>query len=190
MPQLREVQQAFKAALLAQSPGVNALLRPSAVSAAALVDIHRNHFFRSLTKSLEATFPAVVSLTDQRFFAYLAHEFIVAHPPTSPCLSDYGSALPGFIDAFPACASLSYLGDVARLEWAIHAVFHADGDRPSQRLQSRFPVHMIWKVALDPDAPAVTLGGDTTFLIIYRTDGDSVVEAVDETTYLALPPLA
>ena len=95
---------------------------------AARLGIYRNHHLTSLTEALKAIYPVVSRLVDERFFAYAAHGFIDKAPPREPCLFEYGADFPAFLAAFPAAASLPYLPDVARLEWAINAALHAPAE--------------------------------------------------------------
>ena len=91
----------------------------------ARLAIYRHHVFATLTAALETTYPAVRHLVDPRFFGYAAHAYIAAQPPAGPCLAEYGATFPGFLAAFPACAHLPWLPDVARLEWAMNAALVA-----------------------------------------------------------------
>ena len=45
-------------------------------------------------------FPAVERLVGEEFFAGMAREFVMAHPPRSPLLLTYGDEFPDFIAAF------------------------------------------------------------------------------------------
>ncbi|MFO1274391.1 MAG: DNA-binding domain-containing protein [Rubrivivax sp.] len=91
----------------------------------ARFDVHRNNVVVSLVAALADTFPVVRALVGEHFFAAMARHFVRRHPPCSPVLADYGSALPGFIGAYAPAASLPYLGDLAALEYARVQAFHA-----------------------------------------------------------------
>ncbi len=153
-------------------------------------EIHRRHFIRSVTASLEKTFPAVVNLVDERFFAFAADSFIRAHPPTSPCLFEYGADLPGFLEAFPACASLPYLGDVARMEWAMHRVFHADDSSdeflsPGLNLfSSRWPVDVIWRVAMGRTEGPADMNSGSAWVLIYRDQAELRFESLSHAGFV------
>jgi hypothetical protein len=126
MASLRELQGDFRAALLGgDDAAAAAAVVDDAIGAAARLSVYRHHVFTSLTAALEATFPVVCRLVDRRFFGWLADRYIRAHPPTTPCLFEYGADFADFIAAFPACEPLPYLSDVARLEWAMNAALHA-----------------------------------------------------------------
>jgi hypothetical protein len=140
---------------------------------ASRFDVHKRHFLRSLTAALEKTFPGIVNLVDIRFFGFAADAFVRAYPPKSPCLFEYGAELPGFLQRFPPCAQLPYLGDVARLEWAMHEVFHAEEERPIRILSSRWPIDAIWRLAIGCTEDPVDMHAGGVDLVVYR-DGDEV----------------
>ena len=200
MTSLRDLQAGFRVALLDDTDDrLGEAIAPDRLGAAARLAIYRHHVLTSLTAALEATFPVVCRLVDRRFFGWLADRFIRAHPPTGPCLVEYGADLPRFIDGFPACAKLPWLGDVARLEWAMNAVLHAPDAAaftpemlaaiaPSAvatrvlrlhpavtLLASRWPVDTIWR-ANQPGAAALTVDLDAGRVELeIRRDGDDVV---------------
>src|SRR5262245_16697633 len=126
MSSLRELQHGFRAAILADDEtGVSPTVVDDDIGASARLAIYRHHVFMSLTAVLEATYPVVTRLVDRRFFGWVADRYVRAHPPTGPCLFEYGSAFPAFLAEFPACAHLPWLADVARLEWAMNVALHA-----------------------------------------------------------------
>jgi hypothetical protein len=129
------------------------------------------------------------------FFEGAAREFIRRHPPTSPCLNDYGASLPAFLAAFAPASTLVYLADVARLEWAVNRALHADDAAPLQLtrlaaldqaamaqlrfamhpavsvLRLEFPADAIWRAVLDQDAAAmaaIDLSSGPVHLLVER----------------------
>jgi Putative DNA-binding domain len=98
--------------------------------AAARLAVYRNNVWSSLVRALEESFPVVQALVGAEFFAGMAREFIKAHPPTSPVLSQYGGEFGAFIGAFAPAAELPYLADVARLEWARIQAYHSADVEP------------------------------------------------------------
>lgn len=103
---------------------------------AARYAVYRNNVVISLIDALADTFPVVRQLVGDDFFHAMAREHARQHPPTSPVLAFYGQDFPAFIADFGPSASLPYLADVARLEWAYVSAFHAaDADGlPTQDL--------------------------------------------------------
>lgn len=93
-------------------------------------NVYRNNVVVGLKDALGAGFPAVKSLVGNAFFDAMAGAFVRAHPPKSPVMPLYGAGFSAFIAAFPPAASLPYLADVARLEWAMRCAYHA-ADAPA-----------------------------------------------------------
>lgn len=131
MTSLRELQRGMRAALLGESPAaIVATVAEDGIDACARLDVYRHHVLTSLTAALRATFPVVCRLVDERFLGYAADRYVRTEPPTGPCLGEYGATFPDFLGAFPACAALPYLADVARLEWAMARALDAPDEAP------------------------------------------------------------
>jgi hypothetical protein len=193
MPTLRELQAGFRDALLGgDEHAAAATVRGDGLGAAARLAVYRHHVLASLTAALESTYPVVVRLVDARFFRYAADWYIRVHPPTGPCLSEYGAELGDFLRHFEPSRHLTYLPDVARLEWAMNAALHAPDVEaiapdallasstlalhPSVTLlQSPWPLDTIWR-ANQPDAEddAVDLDAGGVLLQVWRADDDVV----------------
>ena len=195
---LPEIQAGFAAAILREDANddVTSEIEAGGLTPAARVQVYRNHVFSSLTEVLASTYPVVCRLVDRRFFGFAADRYIRRHPPTSPCLFEYGATFPAFLRAFPACAGYPYLGDVARLEWAMNVALHAEDPPPIPRtalaavpsddvgrlvlrmdpaaawLESAWPIDRIWlanQPDADPDVP-VDLAAAAVRLQIRRRD--------------------
>lgn len=92
--------------------------------------VYRNNVASSLIDTLGDSFPAVLELVGENFFRAMAKIFVQQHLPQSPVLALYGREFPEFINDFPPAASVPYLADVARLEYAYIQSYHA-ADAPS-----------------------------------------------------------
>lgn len=137
--------------------------------------VYRNNVTYSLSRALAARFPVIERLLGAAFFAALAREFLIAHPPASPMLFRWGEAFAGFLRDFPPLADYPYLPDVARLEWLRGEAYHAPdiaaagpehlaqaAESPAMRganlhpsvriLQADYAALSIWQ-ANQPDAP-------------------------------------
>ncbi|MCB2128572.1 MAG: putative DNA-binding domain-containing protein [Rhodobacteraceae bacterium] len=189
-------QSDFRTALLdPDRPAPGGLTDPQGRPAGRRFDVYRNNVTVSLTEALEQTFPALRKLVGEVFFAAMAREHIRAHPPASPILRLYGSEMPGFLKRFQPVAHLAYLPDIARLELALVAAYHAAdaepvGDEtmrsltpdaflsarltfaPSVRLvRSRWPIHAIWSANMaGGGAPTVQRAED---VLIVRPEFDA-----------------
>ncbi|HEX3178017.1 MAG TPA: DNA-binding domain-containing protein [Methylomirabilota bacterium] len=217
MPPLRELERRFAAALLdGDERAVVCDIEPDAPGASARLAVYRHHVLASLTAALASTFPVVRRLVDPRFFGWLADRYLHAHPPTSPCLFELGHDFADFVAAFPACAGLPWLPDVARLEWAMNQALHADDIdaldaaslaaltpsgigalvvrlHPSVTLlASRWPVDAIWRANRDGavEAGAVGLDSGGVRLEIRRSGDDVVLRALPHGTFALRVALA
>src|ERR1700683_4968067 len=128
MPALLELQRSLREQLFgdptrADASGGEALLAGD--DGALRLAIYRNTAFATLVNALRLSFPAVQRLVGADFFEAAAQQFIRASLPTSAYLNDYGADFPGFLSHFAPAAGLVYLGDVARLEWAVNRALHA-----------------------------------------------------------------
>ncbi len=168
-------QTDFTAAILNPTlPTPAGLTDPQGRPAGKRFDVYRNNVTSSLIAALETGFPVLQKLLGQDSFKTLATLFLRANPPTSRALSQYGDAMPGFLEGFKPLKSLPYLADVARLELAIRASYHAADSAPldaagldpealmaltprlapaTHVLTSRFPIFGIWQMNMQPDAP-------------------------------------
>ncbi|MHA1597226.1 MAG: HvfC/BufC family peptide modification chaperone, partial [Alphaproteobacteria bacterium] len=187
---LSDVQTAFKNAIFNppdMDVGLEAAIAVGGLTTAEKISIHRNNTYLTLTESLAAVFPVIRKLVGEEFFDATAYEFIRQRPPRRGSLLFYGDDFGDFLDRFSPAASLPYLGDVARLEWAWHEAFHGadatglDGadlqkiaperlDRlrlglhPSARLLiSPWPVAAIWQANQhetgEPESIDLSTGG-------------------------------
>lgn len=98
---------------------------PAGVTPPGRLDIHRNNIHVSLVEALREAYPVTERLVGEAFFRAMARAFVADELPESPVLLAYGADFPAFIEAFRAAAGLPYLPDVARLEHARLAAYHA-----------------------------------------------------------------
>jgi len=181
MPALAELQTMIRAvALGGDAAALAGTVADDGIGHAGRLSVYRNNTTILLTEALGDNFPVARRLVGDEFFAAMARRFLRAHPPVSPCLFEYGAAFPDFVAAFAPAASLPYLADVARLEWAMVEAAHAADapvlttrelleaaietgiDRvgleihPALRLVvSPYPIDRIWTInqdGADPDA--------------------------------------
>ena len=163
--------------------------------AAARLATYRSTCTATLVNALRLSYPAVRHVLGARYFDAVAAEFARRLPPESAYLNDYGAAFAPFVAELPATAALSYLRDLARLEWAVNRALHAP-DSPGldpARLQSlapedlaavgfrahpavqvfvvHFPVERLWQAVLERDDAAMqslSLAGGRGHLLVER----------------------
>jgi hypothetical protein len=201
---LAELQQAFRAHVLGQdSPSRVAAARNDRIAAAARLCIYRHHVFTSLTGALGATFSTVHGVVGDDFFAGMARAFITRSPPTGPVLSEYGAGFAEFVAQWPAAGSLSYLADVARLDWALNIACNAPesprlaahdlaavpherltdlklGLRPGvSLLASPYPIDRIWALNHGEESATVDLGAGGVSLLVFPRAHDAAFSRLE-----------
>lgn len=211
MPSLREVQHAMRRSVV---------LRDDSAAAAFIVDdglapeqrlsVYRNTFVGSLTTALRLSFPAIHRLVGAEFFEGAAQIFVHEQPPGGAYLDEYGAEFPEFLARFPAAASLAYLPDVARLEWAVTRALHAPDMEPLgvarlagleetdhnhirfvahpsvSLLRAEYPVDVIWRAVLAQDGAAlaeIELAAGPVWLMVQRVATGVDVTRIDERTW-------
>ena len=149
---LRELQQAFSAAMLAEdADAICSRVVEEGFSAAQRLRIYRNTFRSTLTEALRTTFPAVNRLVGSDFFEMAAGQFIAGKPPASADLNEYGEGFADFLAKFPPASTLAYLADVARFEWVLSVAANAD-DAPvlNPRVLGEIPAEQYDALRFEP----------------------------------------
>lgn len=205
MPALRDLQAAFAAHLGGEDRvDLADAVVGDTLAAAARLRIHRHHVRHSLASALAATFPTVQALVGESFFGALAADFVGANLPGQPVLTEYGAGFPAYVAGHDRAATLPYLGDVARLDWALNLAYHAPmmprlepsdlAGRPAERLfgvklalaagtmliRSPWPIDRIWH-ATQPGASSETVSldeGSASVLVLRRLD-DAAFASLD-----------
>jgi hypothetical protein len=202
---LLELQRAMRASLLERNDGPAAAMLADNVPVDRL-NVYRNTFLSSVTKALRLSFPAVHRLVGNDFFEGAAAVFIVRQPPRAAYLDDYGADFPQFLSGFEPAASLEYLADVARLEWAVTRAIHAldvesldlarlETLAPEDQacvsfvphpsislLRTDYPVDVIWRAVLagdDAALAAVDLNSGPICLLVERRATGVEVSRID-----------
>jgi hypothetical protein len=172
MPELLDVQHGFAAALrdAGQTPATQRWLAGDAAHVERRVAIYRANMVAAADKALSAAYPVIRQVVGDEFFHGLAREYQRGTPSTSGDLTEFGASFAGFLADFEHVKSLPYLGDLARLEWAVHRAYGAADApdwnaaalgtvEPDQQgairfqwtpglavVASRFPIVRIWTI--------------------------------------------
>jgi Putative DNA-binding domain len=132
MPDLRALQhEMVKAVLTGDMETMAPEFTAGTGSASARLNIFRNNTFASLTECLRAVFPVTQDLSDERFFAYAAHEFVTRHPAREARLSEFGAEFPRFLATFEPCRQFPIIAEMAALEWAIALTLNSAEEAPA-----------------------------------------------------------
>lgn len=194
---LRDLQTAFAAHLTGEPrDDLAAVVAGDSISAEARLGVYRHQVGHSLATALAATFSTVQAVVGEAFFRAMAKAYIARELPRQPVLSEYGGTFPGFVVDYAPARGLSYLADVARLDWALNTAFHSPleprlaaaelAGMPSDRLlattlalaagaslvRSRFPLDGIWRASQPdaPDAPVDLEAGGASLLVLRCAD--------------------
>jgi hypothetical protein len=209
---LRDTQAAFAAHLSGHDrPDLVAAVGGDSRTALQRLQLHRHHVTRSVGAALAATFPTVEAVVGQEFLGLLARDFMAGTALEDPVLSRYGEHFPRFLAARQDIHGLSYLADVACLDWALNVAFHAGleprlsaadlAGRPpdsllslsvrlptgSSLIESAYPLDLIWQ-ASQPGTPVdrVDLAAGPVCLATFRRPEDAafVVLAPGEAAFI------
>ncbi|QQS13228.1 MAG: putative DNA-binding domain-containing protein [Rhodospirillales bacterium] len=197
-PTLLDVQRAFRTHILdGDAPDLAARVVADRIDGGARLAVYRHHVLTSLAAALAATFATVERVVGSGFFGALARRHVVAHPPAAPVLAEYGAAFPAFVAADPACATLPYLADVARLDWALNRAYNAPAEAaltaatlaavPADAIgalrlrhvgsvsivESPYPIDRIWTLGDDSTTDPVDLGAGGAALLVFQRDDDA-----------------
>lgn len=201
---LADRQREFAAALLDRSADVPAgLIGPDRKSTQKRFAVYRNNVMVGLIDALRTSFPATCRIVGEDFFGAMAREYVTLRPPTSPVLVEYGDGFPDFISEFEPADALPYLADVARIERARIAAYHAadepaldvdalaaiPGERipeagfrlhPSLRIiRCRHPALTIWRMNVADGVPApVDLDAGGEDVLVVRPNADVEVHSL------------
>lgn len=128
---LEHLQTTLARSVLATEPFDAAkLLTAGKADPLARLRIYQNNTRSSLTAVLMAVFPVTVRLVDERFFRFVASEFIRRHPPVESRLARYGAGFPRFLKTIDTLSDMPVVAETARLEWAIAEALDASSLPP------------------------------------------------------------
>lgn len=104
--------------------------------------VYRNNVCVGLVDALAERFPICVQLVGDEFFRAMAQCYVHGCLPRTPMLFEYGDEFATFVSDFEPARELPYLPDVARLEYAVGAAYHAADAAP-------LPLDLIRALPLD-----------------------------------------
>ncbi len=210
---LADLQAAYRSYLLT---GDSAPLAPAIVADAfdegERLAIYRNNFLIGLGEALKANFPVTLQLVGRDFFEQAARRFVLAHPPSRPCLFEYGAAFPDYLRDLPQLGPLPYVAEMARFEFARIAAYHAPSEQfitagtlanlrpdqlealPVRRAQHArivapdAPILALWTAhqQSEPDLSDIDLASRPDYLLVCRPGTTLMVQELEEPAALFL----
>ena len=108
-------------------------------------------------RALKAAYPVVAQMIGEQSFAPLARHFWRLYPPQCGDMGEWGGEMAGFLQAAPQLVDEPFLGDVARIEWALHCSSTAHDARP------------------DPQSFALLAAGDAARVTLTLSPGVALV---------------
>jgi hypothetical protein len=158
-----------------------ALTRGPALDELERLAIYRHGYRARLVECLVDDYPALEFALGTDAFEALAHEYILAHPSSSPNLNFFGRSMADFCrrEAKEPFAHRHFAADLAALEWALVEVLHArDSDALSPDALAAIPVEEWPAARLPPSAAVRVLRFDypvNTFFQSFKTDAEPTI---------------
>jgi hypothetical protein len=155
---LANLQQQIRDAVVSGDSASMAPLLVGGRHPAKRLAIHLHHYEASLTAAVVGRFPATGWLIGPRRLEDAARRFVHDHPPTTPCVAEYGVLFPAFLATWRDTAHFTYVPEFADLDWHLG------------RLAASIDVAAVGRerlAAIDPSALAdlgVTLQSGTHYL--------------------------
>ncbi len=143
--------------------------------------VYRNNVMSGLVTALGDNFPTVQRLVGTEFFRAMARVFVQQSPPVSPLIFRYGETFPAFIAEFEHARHLTFLPEVARLEWLWLESWHAADSRvltPAE-LAAASPEHLA-DLRFAPHPATRLFASDHAAVTIFSRDrSGSSLEGLD-----------
>ena len=114
---LADLQQQMRDAVVSGDSASMAALLVGGRHPAKRLAIHLHHYEASLTAAVVGRFPATGWLIGPRRLEDAARRFVHDHPPTAPCVAEYGTRFPPFLATWHDTAHLTYVPEFADLDW-------------------------------------------------------------------------
>lgn len=212
---LDQLQEDFTRWLLGEPvAGFEQLVDSRGLAPAQRLQVYRNMLAANHQAALATAYPIVLRLVGDDFFDDLCAAYLQEYPSTSGNLQDYGAQFPELIESHPQAATLDYLADVARLEWARQEsvlapledpVSNAIADSvapddyenlcfslvPSLKLvQSDYPILDIWLYCNDPCDSRLDIEGHRQDVVVWRSGTQIAMLAIEPARYRLLSRLA
>lgn len=210
---LAELQGAYRSFLLdGRAAAIAPAIVEDAFDAEERLRIYRNNFLIGLGEALKTNFPVTRQLLGEDFFAQAACAFILRAPPEKPCLFEYGAGFADYLAGLAELATLPYVPEMARFEFARIEAYHAPVEAllsdvemariPPQSLADlpirlgqhvrllslKYPVVELWQAhqAPEPDVGGIDMTPRPHALLVCRPQRTLVVQRLESDAVLFL----
>jgi hypothetical protein len=217
MSLLAELQTGFCDALISSEQPLTALLNEIEDDHLALQRflVYRNNFIVLNGDAIADMYPVVKRLVGDQAFRILATAYVRNYPPRDRTLLLYGESFADFLETIPDLSELPYLSDVARLEFAWTAAYHAADEQAllaeqiarlsaeaisglqlqphnsMQLLSSDYPIQRIWMVNQDdPQDDVISLDEGGCCLAVIRPQSSVEVRLLSKGEFELLSHLS
>ncbi len=204
---LAETQAAIRDAVVSGEAGPALPRLAGGWDPIARLAIHQRHYRASLVGTLLTRFPALAWLVGGRPLADAAEAFVRAHPPTAPCLAEYGAGFPAFVTCRLGQPPDSCITPFGVLEWHVGLASIAidvpvdlgrlatlGGDEAPDLtvalqpglfyLRTDWPVHDLFERFITDSAPAsYPMSPARTWLEVRGARGEFRIQALDAPTW-------
>lgn len=204
---LAETQAAIRDVVVSGDAGLAMPPLTGGQTPVARLGIHQRHYRASLVGTLRTRFPALAWLVGGRLLEEAAERFVRVHPPTVPCLAEYGAGFPSFVTGVLGEPPDSYITPFGVLEWHVGLASIAidvpvdlsgldaladDGVlnlttalQPGLfYLRADWPVHDLFEHFITDSAPAsYAMTPAVTWLEVRGARGEFRVQALDAPTW-------
>jgi len=206
-PSLVELQTAFYARVMHGDDTILPWVVNHGLAATQRMKIYQHIVENTLSEALHTSYPAIALLVGDVFFDQAADQYMRSYPPESGNLQTYGAQFPAFLAQMKEAASLPYLADVARLEWARQQTYlaadaHAmDASAFAQQLQafenhgiqlklhpavqlvtSAHRIFDIWHYCMEHDSDPLDLEGGGQAVLLWRDGMRLAMQVIDSPT--------
>jgi len=203
-PSLAELQHDFVQDVLHDDPAIEACIEGNGLAAAKRMQIYRHIVENTLLEALQTSYPAVERLVGEDFFVAAADRYMRRYPSLTGNLQAYGAQFPALLQTMEEAATIAYLPDIARLEWArqlsflaadAHGLEASDiayrlqylGDHPMrmilhpavQLVASSHPISDIWHYCMQPSNASLHLDGDGQSVLLWRDGAQLAMQVMD-----------
>lgn len=123
---LKELQKQFaKEIYNPKSNKIFSEIKADNIGAADRIQVYRNNIFGNFDSVLEMIYPATKKLIGDDYFSNLCSKYHQQYPSQSGNLDEYGKYFSQLIEDLKTEHQLTYLKNLANLEWRYHLVYFA-----------------------------------------------------------------